>query len=132
MSYRRRPSSQYASRRRRPKPRLLAKAKRGARSPPKSETVRITTKRSGQFREFYKGGERIAFYSISEDDDPKLNIYSYILRKTKEGIDSLSLSKSDLVERMSLAEELLSKYLPEELAEKIIVFARRDLGLDSS
>jgi hypothetical protein len=98
--------------------------------------MKITTKKSYTWpskniqREFYKNGDRIAFYVIQWSDrwgDYEAEIYSPFLARLHPDIDFISISKPDFKSRNILKE--LKKIFPEELAEAMFKYLKKDFGL---
>ncbi|MBS7635756.1 hypothetical protein KEJ37_00180 [Candidatus Bathyarchaeota archaeon] len=91
--------------------------------------MKIITRKAYPFRSFYEGKERLAFYVINIlGEEPQVTIYSDMIKKVNPEIDSLGVRKSEFENDTLRVQEFLEKYFPEELAEAIFKYARKDLG----
>jgi len=87
--------------------------------------LKVKTRRTYPFRAFYNNRKRrVAFYIIEPiGEEPSIIIYSDYLRDK-----SLSLKKSQLENDAFNSRRLLERHFPQELADAIFKFARKDLG----
>ena len=91
--------------------------------------MKITTRKAYPFRSFYRDKERLAFYVINIlGEEPQVTIYSDLIKKANPEVESLGVRKSEFENDMFRVQEFLEKYLPQELAEAIFKYARKDLG----
>ncbi|MGQ9691620.1 MAG: hypothetical protein ACUVQY_10280 [Thermoproteota archaeon] len=88
--------------------------------------MKITTRKAYPFRSFYKGKERIAFYVVEVlGEEPSISVYSDYIK----GCDAVGFSRNQLEKNRFRVHDLLRKYLAEELADTIIKYAMKDLGI---
>lgn len=91
--------------------------------------MKVTTRKTYPFRSFYKGKKRIAFYVISVvGEESAISVYSDHVKDS----NSLGFSKSQLEKDQFRVNDFLRKNLPEDLADAILKFARKDLGCEPS
>jgi hypothetical protein len=95
--------------------------------------LKITTKKRLDYsieRHFFdENGERIAYYTISKNDDPNIEIWSPFIRKVDPETDTIGFLESQLLSIPDRVEAFLRLYLGQELTTKILKFVSKDLGL---
>jgi hypothetical protein len=89
----------------------------------------VTTRKTYPFRSFYRGKQRVAFYVISVvGEESAVTVYSDDIK----GYNPLGFKKSQIEEDQLRVHDYLRKYLPEDLADAVLKFARKDLGCKAS